>query len=85
MTLMHSYKSSLTELRPQRVVRVRLGQHVHAGRRVLLQEDLDGRLAVGHNRGHPSQVVGQDGRQQRREEPANVAKQTGKANGFIAS
>lgn len=59
----------LTELGPQRIVGVCLGQQIHALGRVLLQEDLDRWLPVGHDGGHPSQVVGQDGRQQRRQEP----------------
>lgn len=59
----------LTKLGPQGIVGVRLGQQVHALGRVLLQEDLDRWLAVGHDGGHPGQVVGQDGRQQCRQEP----------------
>lgn len=34
-----------------------LGQHVHTFRGMLFQKDLDGRLAIGHDSGHPSQVV----------------------------
>lgn len=60
----------LTELCPQRVVGVRFSQHVHALRGVLLQEDLDRRLAVGHHRWHPCQVVSEDGREQSWKKPA---------------
>lgn len=57
---------SPTELRPQRVVGMSFGQHVHTLGRMLLQEDPDGRLAVGHDGGDPGQVVSQDSSQQSR-------------------
>lgn len=35
---------------------------------MLLQEDLDGWLAIGHDGGHPRQVIGQDSCDQGRKE-----------------
>lgn len=58
----------LTQLCPERVVRIRLCQLIHALGGVFLQEDLNWRLPIGHDSGHPGQVIGQDGCQQRGEE-----------------
>ena len=51
-------RAVLTQLRPERVVRVRLGQRVDQLRGAFLGEGSDGRVVNGHDGGHPGQVVG---------------------------
>ena len=48
----------LTQLRPERIVRVCLGQHVDQLRGAFLGEGFDGWVVNGHDGGYPGQVVG---------------------------
>lgn len=48
----------LTELCPERIVRVCLGQHVDQLRGAFLGEGFDGWVINGHDGGYPGQVVG---------------------------
>ena len=48
----------LTQLRPERIVRVCLGQHVDQLRGAFLREGFDGWVVNGHDGGYPGQVVG---------------------------
>lgn len=52
---------SLTKLSPERVVGMRLCQHVNALGGVFLKEDLNWRLPIRHDGGHPGQMISQDG------------------------